>query len=96
MKTISCLLWTAIWLLGLVLISDLAKVDVLITAAISMVTVGGLIGSLAIALREEHGDPVDQQPAERAAAEIVPNIVVHVQSQRLALPAPSKRELTKR
>lgn len=97
MKAVSCILWTTIWITALALISQLAQVAGTITAAISVVTVVGLIGSLAILLREEHGAhgaPADEHPVERASAEVVSSLGVH--PSRLALPAPkSDRALTR-
>lgn len=96
MKAVSCILWTAIWITLLAFISQLAEVAGTITAAISVVTVVGLIGSLAILLRDEHGTPAaaDEQPVERTTAEVVSSISVH--PSRLALPAPkSDRALTR-
>ena len=96
MKAVSCILWTAIWIMLLALISLLAEVAGTITAAISVVTVVGLTGSLAILLREEDGTPHAsyEQPVERASAEVVSSLSVH--PSRLALPAPkSDRALTR-
>ncbi len=94
MKAVSCILWTAIWITALALISQLAEVAGTITAAISVVTVLGLLGSLAILMREDHGTPADEQPVERTTAEVVSSI--SVQPSRLALPAPKPdRALTR-
>ena len=96
MKAVSCILWTAIWITALALISQLAEVAGTITAAISVITVLGLIGSLAILMREDHGTPAaaDEQPVERASAEVVSSL--SVQPSRLALPAPKPdRALTR-
>lgn len=93
MKAVSCILWTTIWLTALALISQLAEVAGTITAAISVVTVVGLIGSLAILLREEHGAPAHEHPVERASAEVISPLSV---PSRLALPAPEPdRALTR-
>ena len=95
MKAISCIVWTSVWVLALVAISGLAGIDGRLTAAISIVTLVGAAGSLAIALRDDDGAPVADQPVERIDAEIVPSIGAHVQKARLALPAPADRELGK-
>lgn len=95
MKAISCILWTSIWVLALISISGLAGIDGWLTAAISIVTLVGVVGSLAIALRDDDAAPVADKPVEQADAEVVPSISVHVQSARLALPAPADRELAR-
>lgn len=87
MKAVSCIVWTSVWLLALMAISGLAGIDGLLTAAISIVTLVGMAGSLAIALRDDA--PVADQPVERTTAEVVSSIGVHVHPSRLALPAPS-------
>lgn len=94
MKAVSCILWTAIWITALALISQLAEVAGTITAAISVVTVLGLLGSLAILMREEHGASANEQPVERASAEVVSSLGVH--PSRLALPAPKPDRALKR
>lgn len=98
MKAVSCILWTAIWIMLLALISLLAEVAGTITAAISVVTVVGLTGSLSILFREEDGTPHAsyEQPVERASAEVVSSPSLGVQPSRLALPAPKNdRTLTR-